>query len=68
MPENSIESCFSDERINVKAQFPDYSITEIAKEIGRRWACLDPATKMSYEQRYAESRKKGYNSQKSFWA
>merc|ERR1712226_700294 len=46
-----------DERLKVKAEFPDYSITEVAKELGRRWASIDPAVKQRYEQRYQESRR-----------
>ena len=46
-----------EERIKVKAEFPDYSIIEMAKEIGRRWAYIDPVIKQSYEQRYQESRR-----------
>jgi len=46
-----------DERLKVKAEFPDYSITEVAKELGRRWASIDPALKQQYEQRYQDSRK-----------
>jgi hypothetical protein len=46
-----------DERLKVKAEYPDYSITEVAKELGRRWASIDPAVKVQYEQRYQESRK-----------
>ena len=46
-----------EERLKVKAEFPDYSITEVAKELGRRWATIDPAIKHSYEQRYQESRR-----------
>ena len=46
-----------DERLKVKQEFPDYSITEVAKELGRRWASIDPALKAQYEQRYQESRK-----------
>ncbi len=42
----------SEERLKVKAEFPDYSITEVAKELGRRWATIDPAIKQGYEQRY----------------
>ena len=41
-----------EERLKVKAEFPDYSITEVAKELGRRWATIDPTVKQSYEQRY----------------
>jgi len=46
-----------DERLKVRAEFPDYSITEVAKELGRRWASIDPAHKQQYEQRYQDSRR-----------
>jgi hypothetical protein len=46
-----------DERLKVKAEFPEFSITEVAKELGRRWASIDPGVKSQYEQRYQESRK-----------
>lgn len=46
-----------DERLKVKAEYPDYSITEVAKELGRRWAAIDPGVKTSYEQRYQDSRR-----------
>lgn len=46
-----------EERLKVKAEYPDYSITEVAKELGRRWASIDPGLKVSYEQRYQESRR-----------
>jgi len=46
-----------DERLKVKAENPDYSITEVAKELGRRWASIDPALKQQYEQRYQDSRR-----------
>jgi high mobility group protein B2 len=46
-----------EERLKVKAEFPDYSITEVAKELGRRWAVIDATLKQSYEQRYQESRR-----------
>merc|ERR1719151_502887 len=46
-----------EERLKVKAEFPDYSITEVAKELGRRWATIDPTLKQSYEQRYQDSRR-----------
>ena len=46
-----------EERLKVKAEFPDYNMTEEAKEIGRRWAQIDPAIKQSYEQRYQESQR-----------
>jgi len=46
-----------EERLKVKAENPDLSITEVAKELGKRWATLDPSLKHSYEQRYQEARK-----------
>ena len=46
-----------EERLKVKGEFPDFSITDIAKELGRRWATLDPGLKQSYEDRYHDSRK-----------
>merc|ERR1712038_443534 len=46
-----------DERLKVKAENPDYSITEVAKELGRRWAIIDPGVKQQYEQRYQSARK-----------
>ena len=46
-----------EERLKVKAENPDYSITEVAKELGKRWATLDPAIKNTYEQRYQDARK-----------
>lgn len=46
-----------EERLKVKAENPDYSITEVAKELGRRWATLNPSLKQSYEQRYQDARK-----------
>ena len=46
-----------EERLRVKDEYPDYSITEVAKELGRRWATLDPGHKQHYEQRYQDSRK-----------
>jgi len=46
-----------EERLKVKAENPDYSITEVAKELGKRWATLNPDIKNSYEQRYQDARK-----------
>jgi hypothetical protein len=36
----------------VKDEHPEFGITEVAKELGRRWAVLDPGLKQNYEQRY----------------
>lgn len=46
-----------EERLKVKEHNPEMSITEVAKELGKRWATLDPALKSTYEQRYLEARK-----------
>ena len=43
---------FQEERLRVKDEHPEMSITEVAKELGRRWAILDPNIKQNYEQRY----------------
>ena len=41
-----------EERLKVKNENPDFSITEVAKELGKRWANLDPGLKQNYEQRW----------------
>merc|ERR1711988_878455 len=46
-----------EERLKVKAENPDYSITEVAKELGKRWASLNPDIKNSYKQRYQDARR-----------
>jgi len=46
-----------EERLKVKGENPDMSITEVAKELGKRWATIDPVAKQSYEAKYQESRK-----------
>merc|ERR1712121_400052 len=46
-----------EERLKVKNENPDFSITEVAKELGRRWATLEPSLKSSYENRYQDARK-----------
>lgn len=40
------------ERPRVKAEFPDFSMTQITKELGKRWNAMNPAIKKSYEQRF----------------
>merc|ERR1712038_1438917 len=46
-----------EERLKAKAENPDYSITEVAKELGKRWATLNPDIKNTYEQRYQDARR-----------
>lgn len=38
-----------DERPNVKALYPSYSVGEVAKELGERWNKVTPETKQKYE-------------------
>jgi len=47
-----------EERLKVKAEHPNYSICEIAKELGRRWADMNPEVKQHYQQKAEEGRQK----------
>ena len=42
----------------VKAENPSFSICEIAKELGRRWAEMGPEVKQQYQQLAEEGRQK----------
>ena len=44
--------------LQVKAEHPNYSICEIAKELGRRWADMAPEVKQRYQQMAEEGRQK----------
>jgi hypothetical protein len=46
-----------DERPKVKAEFPDHSVTDIAKEMGCRWKKVDSRRKEKYKERYEAARK-----------
>ena len=46
-----------EERLKVKEENPEFSITDVAKVIGRRWATVEPKTKEIYEKRYKEAKK-----------
>lgn len=39
----------NDERNKVKAQNPEYGVGDIAKELGRKWADVEPEVKQKYE-------------------
>ena len=39
-----------EERVKVKAENPFMSFGEIAKELGRRWAVMQPHEKQRYQQ------------------
>ena len=47
-----------DERPKVIAENPDYNIIELAKELGKRWAEIDPAVKQRYQQMAEVERQK----------
>ncbi|KAI5633614.1 HMG (high mobility group) box domain-containing protein [Phthorimaea operculella] len=52
-PKRSLSAFFwfcNDERSKVKANNPEYTMGDIAKELGRRWAAADPQAKAKYEQ------------------
>merc|ERR1711981_762657 len=48
----------SEERQKVKAIHPGYSICEVAKELGRRWADMAPEVKQRFQQMAEEGRQK----------
>ncbi|XP_039745632.1 high mobility group protein DSP1-like isoform X3 [Pararge aegeria] len=51
-PKRSLSAFFwfcNDERSKVKANNPEYTMGDIAKELGRRWAAAVPETKFKYE-------------------
>jgi hypothetical protein len=61
MPKQPLSSYFlfsQEERLKVKAEHPNYSICEIAKELGRRWADMNPEVKQHYQQKAEEGRQK----------
>lgn len=49
----------NDERTKVKALNPEYGVGDIAKELGKKWSDVEPATKSRYEA-MAENDKKRY--------
>lgn len=49
-----------DERAKVKGANPEYGVGDIAKELGKRWAEADPASKSKYEA-MAEKEKARYD-------
>lgn len=40
----------NDERSKVKQANPEYTVGEVSKELGRRWAAADPSIKGKYEE------------------
>merc|ERR1712157_390594 len=61
LPKQPLSAYFlfsQEERLKVKAEHPSYSICEIAKELGRRWADMPPDVKQHYQQKAEEGRQK----------
>lgn len=51
-PKRSLSAFFwfcNDERARIKSLNPEYRVGDVAKELGRLWAQIDPATKQKYE-------------------
>merc|ERR1719319_580945 len=44
------------ERAKLKIEHPEYSLPEMEKELGLRWATIDPSLKQQYEQTYQETK------------
>jgi len=61
MPKQPLSTYFlfsAEERLKVKAEHPSYSICEIAKELGRRWAVMSPDVKQRFQQMAEQARQK----------
>ena len=51
-PKRSLSAFFffgNDQRAKIKEENPEFGVTDIAKEIGKRWADIDPNLKTKYE-------------------
>ncbi|GAV00145.1 hypothetical protein RvY_11034-5 [Ramazzottius varieornatus] len=60
-PKRNLSAYFifcADERAKVKASNPDLSLGDTAKELGRRWAAVDAATKSKYEKLAAKDKER----------
>lgn len=52
-PKRSLSAFFwfcNDERGKIKQDNPEYGVGDIAKELGKKWADVDPSVKQKYEQ------------------
>jgi len=61
-PKRSLSSFFffgNEQRAQIKEENPDFGVTDVAKEIGKRWADLDPSLKAKFE-KLAEDDKARY--------
>ncbi|CAF0808566.1 unnamed protein product [Brachionus calyciflorus] len=60
-PKRALSAFFlfcADERPNVKAKFPQFSVGETAKELGERWNKVTPEAKAQYEAKAAQEKKR----------
>merc|ERR1712029_918895 len=55
-----------DECQKVKADFPDFSKIEVAKETRQRWVTIDPALKRQYGQQSLDSRRENENAMTAY--
>lgn len=58
-PKRALSAFFyyaNDERANVRAANPDFSVGEVAKELGRQWGELTDGQKLKYEKQAEEDR------------
>jgi len=46
----------ADKRPEIRAQHPEYTITEVASQIGQKWRCLDDEDKQPYEEKAAKDK------------
>ena len=47
-----------EERLKIKIENPSFSISECAKELGRRWSVVSPEEKQRFQQLAEQARKK----------
>merc|ERR1719447_2373129 len=46
----------ADKRPEIRAQHPEYTITEVASQIGQKWRSLDDEDKQPYEEKAAKDK------------
>merc|ERR1711862_885405 len=66
-PKRSLSAFFffgNDQRAKIKEENPDFGVTDIAKELGKRWADIDPNLKTKCE-KLAEDDKARYAKEKA---
>merc|ERR1712121_307392 len=70
-PKRALSAFFyyaNEERPKVRAANPDFSVGEVAKELGRQWNELSPETKAPYEKQASDDRARYDAAMKSYKA